>query len=190
MMKKYFILIMILTMLSCSSLQETPSQIANVIDKSTGETVIPRNSNSLYIYPIKNKTNRQDIEDKMMMGIRNKISLEGRVALVSDLKSAELSLECIVNNYIIEFIEYRDIGRPVRMRLKIFISIRLYDLKREKVILFDPEMQSYKIYSDVLSPIETEEQALEFVLNNLTDRIMEKVRTGWDTKYMFPGEKN
>lgn len=182
--------IIILLMLSCSSLQETPSQIADVIDKSTGETVIPRNSNSLYIYPLKNRTNRQDIEDKIMRGIRNKIALEGRVALVSDLKSAELSLECIINNYIIEAVEYRDIGRPVRMRLKIFISAKLFDIKRNKVIFFEPEMQSYKLFSDVLPPIETEEQALDFVVNNLTNRIMEKTSTGWDTKYKFPEESN
>jgi predicted nucleic acid-binding OB-fold protein len=186
--KIYFFII--LSMLSCSSLQETPGQIANVIEKSTGETIIPRNSNNIYIYPFKNKTTRQDLEDKMMMSIRNKISLEGRLALVSDVKSAELSLECIVKKYIIEFIEFRDIGRPVRMRLKIFISAKLYDIKKEKVIFFDQEMQSFKIYSDVLSPVETEDQALEFVINNLTDRIMEKVKTGWDTKYKFPEEKN
>ena len=189
-MRKYFIFITISTILSCTSLQEAPSQIANVIDKSTGETIIPRNANSLFIYPINNKSRRYDIEDKIMMSIRNKISLEGRLALVPDLKSAELSLECIVNNYIIENIEYRDIGRPVKMRLKILISARLYDLKRQKIIFSDPEMQSFKIYSDILSPIETEDQALEFVINNLTDRIIEKVRTGWDTKYKFPEEKN
>lgn len=130
MLKKYFYSIIILNMIACSSFQESPSQIADVIDKSTGETVIPRNSNSLYIYPVKNKTTRQDVDDKLMIGIKKKISLEGRLALVSEIKNAELSLECTINNYIIENIEYRDIGRPVRMRLKILISTRLYDLKK------------------------------------------------------------
>jgi len=191
-MKNILFILMVLPVLliSCSSLQEAPSQIANVIEKSSGETIIPRNANSLFIYPVKNKTSRQDIEDKMMRGIKNKISLEGRVALVVDIRSAELSLECIINNYIIEAIEFRDIGRPVRMRLKIFISAKLYDRKRDKVIFFDPEMQSYKIFSDVLTPVETEEQALDFVIDNLTNRIMEKTRTGWDTKYKFPEETN
>jgi hypothetical protein len=189
-MKNYFFSITILFVISCSSFQETPTQIANVIDKSTGDTVIPRNSNSIYIYPIKNNTTRQDIEDKITIAIRNKISLEGRLVIVSDLKSAELSLECTVNNYLIEFIEYKDIGRPVRMRLKILLSARLYDLKKGKVIFFDKGMQSYKIYSDVLPPVETEEQALEFVINNLTNRIMEKLSTGWDTKNRFQEETN
>ena len=73
--------------------------------------------------------------------------------------------------------------------MRIITTVQLIDTKRKGTIFFEKGIQSFKIFSDVIPPIETEEYILKIIIDDLAKRIFSKTITGWYTDRMTDIEK-
>ena len=72
------------------------------------------------------------------------------------------------SKYLVERLDYDDIGRAVKKRLWITADVKLLNLDRKrKMIFYEPGIQSFRVFSDLVLPIEPESQVREYVLDDL-----------------------
>ncbi len=176
--------------ISCGSLYtDKRSTTGVVLGKINGEPVIPRSANRIIIPYFKNFTGEPTVSEKLTLRVRELINMDARLAVVSDSHRADLRLGGKVVLYHIQPIHYSDAGEPVRKRLRIVVSIELKDLKREKEIFSQRQIQAFEIFSDVIPPFASETQVRERVIENLARRVAVNTVSGWYTELMSNIEK-
>jgi hypothetical protein len=183
-MKKYLLLIIIL-IVSCNSINQK-SNSNSILNNIDGEPVIPRNANKLYITLEKNS---QLFSKKLLYIIKQQIRMNGRLALVNHIPKADISLIIKILLYQIQPIKYDNFGHIETARIRIVVSLKLIDLKKKKLILYDPRIEAFKQYSTIIFSNKNNTQILEIVLNELANRIVSKSATGWYTNYLTNIEK-
>jgi hypothetical protein len=184
------IAILIFSATGCGSdIRDDGSMVRKIINGFEGEPVVPRNANRLYIVSPANTTGRDDISPKLYNKVREFISLDGRLGVDADDNNSDLRLEIWITRYLIERMKFDEIGRAIEKRIWITANVRLLNIKRRKLIFYEADIQSFKTFSELVSPIETETQVLEYVLDDLARRITAKTVTGWYTDQMTIIEK-
>lgn len=161
----------------------------SVLDNLNGEPVIPREANRIIIPFFHNYTDEPSVSEKLTLRVRKLVSMDGRLAVVSTNEEADLRLAGKVALYQVQPVQYGDFREPVRKRLRIVASIRLYDLKKGREIFYDGGIQAFEVFSELLPPVTSEIQVQDRVLESLARRISVKVIEGWYTELMTPVEK-
>ena len=115
--------------------------------------------------------------------------MDGRLAVVFEIREADLRLAGMIVKYQIQPIKYGNFGEPIKKRLRVIASITLYDIKKNKEIFYEKGIQSFEEFSDIRPPIISEIHIQDRVLENLARRIAVKTINGWYTKLMTPIEK-
>ena len=172
-----------------SEISDEGSMVRKVIDGFDGEPVVPRNANRLYILPPANSTERADISPRLYDKVKGYISLDGRLGVDADDNNSDLRLEIRITKYLLERLKFDEVGRAIEKRIWVTADVRLLNIKRKKVIFYEADIQSFKTFSDLVPPIETEVQVMEYVLDDLARRITSKTVTGWYTDQMTIIEK-
>lgn len=193
--KNYMMIFMAVFLVLCAlsgciaGRQGRETAVNRILKDVNGEPVVPRAANRIYIMPLGNRTGRPELTGKLFLRISRNISMDGRLAVVSSREGADLALEGSIQDFSTHNIAYGDMGRPVRKRIRVTASLRMYDLKRGALIFADPEIQSFREFSDMIAPIETESAVVEYIIDNLAQRITAKAVTGWYTEFMTPVER-
>ncbi len=172
-----------------AELRDDDTLTGKVVDGFEGEPVVPRNANRLFIVPPANITGMGDLAPKLLYRIKAHISLDGRLGVDTDEQKSDLRLEVVITKFMIQNLAFDALGRAVQKRIWITADVRLLNLRRKKVIFFEPGIQSFKIFSDLVQPIETVPQVTENVLDDLAKRITSKTVSGWYTDQMTIIEK-
>jgi hypothetical protein len=168
-----------------TDVREDDSTTQKFIESFDGEPVVPRAANRLYIAPPVDATGSRDLAEKLLIKVREGVSLDGRLGVDSDELHADLRLEIRISKYLVERLAYDAIGRAVKKRIWMTADAKLVKLDRKKkTIFYEPDIQSFRVFSDLVMPIETENLAREYVLNELAMRIMTKTVTGWYTNLL------
>ncbi len=195
-LKKFFLkaltilLIFVFSIVGClSSEDKGESALQDIIDDLNGEPVVPREANRLFISGFRNLTNVPLLSEKLMIKLKSQINMDGRLAVVSRYDYADLKLNGIVFAYQLQPIVFENTGEPVRKRLRIITSVKLFDLKKDKEIFFERGIQAFEEFSEITPPISSEILIQEKILDNLAKRIALKIMDGWYTKLMTPIEK-
>jgi len=182
---KNFLIFIIIIFISCNSVNKKNNS-NSILENIDGEPVIPRNANKLYII-IEN--NNYIFSQKLLYKIKEQIRMKGRLALVDDVSRAEISLIIKIILYQIQPVKYGKFGHPEQERIRIVVSLRLIDLKKKKIILYDPKIEAFKKYSTIKFSNRNNFQIRDMVLNELVDRIVSKSSTGWYTNFLTDIEK-
>lgn len=162
--------------------KEEDTTAAQFIESFDGEPVVPRAANRIYIAPPVDATGSQDLSEKLLIKVREGLSLDGRLGVDSDETHADLRLEIRIMKYLVERLSYDDIGRAVKKRLWITADVKCVRLDRKRKTVFnEPGVQSFRVFSDLVLPIEPESLVREYVLDDLARRITAKTVTGWYT---------
>ena len=185
-----FLLLIASLVVSCSSVDtEKRAATGRLLGKINGEPVIPRSANRIIIPYFGNFTGEPFVSDRLTLRLRELISMDGRLAVVSDNNRADLRLNGRVELYHIQPIHYSDAGEPVRKRLRIVAMVELVDLKHGKKIFSEMQVQAFEIFSDVIPPFVPETQVKERVIESLARRVAVKTVSGWYTELMTNIEK-
>ncbi|MDY6934643.1 MAG: LPS assembly lipoprotein LptE [Spirochaetota bacterium] len=172
-----------------SNNQKEDSTLGSVLKSINGEPVVPRSANRIIIPFFYNYTDEPSISERLTLKVREMISMDGRLAVVADNNDADIRLIGRIVHYRIQPIQYGNFGEPIRKRLRIVAAIRLLDLRKAREIFFEREIQSFKVYSDLIPPVESIVHVQDSVIDNLSRRISVKTISGWYTKLMTPVEK-
>lgn len=172
-----------------SDIREGGRKMGKVVDEFRGEPVVPRSANRLFIQPLSDMTG-SGLSERLFLKIRDEIGMDGRLGISDDSAVSDLRLDVAVAGFEIQNIEYDPMGFPVRKRMRITCNMRVFDLKKDRVILHESGLQAFRVFSDIKPPIEMQPQALESVLADLAKRIAAKTITGWYTGQMTIIERN
>jgi predicted nucleic acid-binding OB-fold protein len=160
-----------------------------MFDGISGEPVVPREANRIIIPFFHNYTAEPSVAEKLTLRLRQIIGMDGRLAVVANNENADLRLAGAVVQYQVQPVQYGNFNEPVRKRLRIISSIRLFNLKTGREILYDGEIQAFQLFSELIPPVTSEIQVQEAVIENLARRISVKTVEGWYTGLMTPAEK-
>ena len=184
------LLCILFTPFGCSSTGDKESYQVPAFSKITsGEPVVPREANKIFIDPNSLRGDLTGVPEMFMTLLKNKISMDGRLAVVPDQNGADLILRYSISRYQVQVISFGNFGRPVKKRMRIIAGVQLIDAVKGRTIITDREIQSFREFSDVIPPVETEVQVLNYVLDGLADRVFAKTVTGWYTHYLTRIEK-
>jgi len=176
--------------LGCRSYNHNDSsKIINTLKKINGEPVIPRGANRIHILRFSNTTSKADLPERIFMKLKEKISMDGRLAVVAAESDADLLLAGSVTEYFVQNIEFGSFGKPVKKRLRITVTLRLKNLRKNEIIFRKRGLESFKIYSDSAVPVISDMQAYEETVDRLAGRIFSQTVTGWYTDKMTEIEK-
>lgn len=175
---------------SCLTMPENDGKVAQeVLGKLNGEPVIPRRANKIYIQEFSDFTGTPSIAQKTTIRVSDLILQDGRLSVVSDINNADVALFGKIVQYELQPIEYGEYQQPVKKRIRIIATVKLYNRLSQSVIFAESPVQSFSTFSDTTPPISSEFQVREQVIEELAQRIVKKTVSGWYTELMTPVEK-
>ncbi|MBN2080464.1 MAG: hypothetical protein JW838_15945 [Spirochaetes bacterium] len=172
-----------------SDLRDDETMAGRIIQEFNGEPVVPRSANRIFIPPPESAPGLEYLAPLLLDNVRRAVSLDGRLGVESEEKSADLRLDIRINKCLVVGMEYDEIGRAVRKRIWVTADVRLRDLGGRRTIFFERDIQAFRLFSDLAPPIEIAARAREYVLDELAKRIALKTVTGWYTDRMTSIEK-
>jgi hypothetical protein len=175
-------------LLACSSIAGD-TKTSKVLRGIDGEPVVPRQANRILIPSFRNNTREPAVSERLTIRLRELITMDGRLAVVSDEESADLKLKGAVLLYHLQPIHFSDSGEAVRKRLRIVVSVELIDVKSGREIFRETQVQAFRLFSEVIPPIISETQVRNNVVEELARRVAVTTITGWYTGLMTDVEK-
>ena len=165
------------------------SAVKDVLGKINGEPVIPRRANKIYIQDFSDFAGDLSVAQKTTIRVRDFIIQDGRLSVVSLIDNADVALFGKIVQYELQPIEYGEYRQPVKKRVRIIATVKLYSRLSGSVIFDESPVQSFETFSDTVPPIVSEYQVKERVIEALAQRIVKKTLSGWYTELMTPVEK-
>ena len=190
-LKNYICPILFFIVLACAGSKENTirDEPDPFIAKFSGGPIIPENANTIYIAQIENSTNIHGLSQTLGMALRRQIAIEGRLAVIDNYALADLILIVRINSYRVQNLEFNRMGAPSRQRLRITGTASLFNRQTQTFIFRDNEVQSFKVFSQEIMPIQSELQCREDVLRMMADRIHLMIRTGWYSELLTEIER-
>lgn len=178
----YSIIILICTSFACKS------GVNDFVKRLDGGPVVPRNAERLLITDFRVKAGNQQIPLSLVQKIKEFINLDGRLTVV-EKGTYDLLLKGEITGFFIQNTQYGEMGRPIKKRMRLTVSVILINQKRNKMIFYERDIQAFKSYSDVVPPIEQYDFVLDDVIEQMAKRISSKILSGWYTKHLSKIEK-
>ena len=179
----------LLTAFFCLSTLFVNTYGKSILDQFSGETVVPRQANTIYIAPFINTTRKTELADKVAFKLSSLIVSDGRLAIVKDANTADTVFETKIISFEKQAITFNNFGQPDKKRLRIIVSAKFTDNKKQHVIFNDSSIQAFFEFSEITRPITSEIQAIESLTDNLAKRLFAKIVSGWYTGEMTDIEK-
>ena len=149
--KNYICAIFFLIVFACAGTSKSTE--SDFIPGFSGGPIIPETANTIFIAQIENSTNIPELSQTLAMALRRQIAIEGRLAVTDS--SADLILIIRINSYRVQNLEFNKMGSPSRQRLRITGLVSLFNRQTETFIFRDNEVQSFKIFSQEIMPIQS-----------------------------------
>ncbi|MBN1495599.1 MAG: hypothetical protein JXA07_02445 [Spirochaetes bacterium] len=193
-MKKFILIIAMAATLAAASgclsdIRDEGTTVGKIVERFEGEPVVPRSANRLHIVPPVNASGNDMLAPILFDRLREAISMDGRLGVETDSSRADLRLETRITRYQIQRMKYDEIGRAVVKRMWITADARCTDIRRDRMLFHEADIQSFREYSEFIAPIESEARVMEYVLSDLAKRIALKTVTGWYTERMTDIER-
>lgn len=176
---------------SCSIVEteRKDGTVGKIVSEMNGEPVVPREANRIAVPSFLNLTKREGIADYLTGRVRERISIDGRLAVVAKDQQPQLLLTGKVSDYQVQNIQYDEFGRPVKKRLRVVARVTLSEPLSGKLIFRNQAVQAFQAFSDIHPPITSELEVQTAVLNQLAERIKVQTIRGWYTELQTSIEK-
>lgn len=189
--RHYIILLSIsisIFLFACTSQQSHQNSSAKeIFQQIYGEPIVPRNAVTINVSEFNDLTTKFHFINKLILKVREFITLDGRLAVVGE--NSDLTLSGSIMTFQIQPLSFTPQGIPVKKRILIACKVTLIDSKNKKVIFKNQPIQSFIEYSDQIPPIMSEIQATDYAIFKLAERIQFQTIHGWHTNLMTPVEK-
>lgn len=189
-LKAYLPLAVLAAFCACASTDGgAGGPVGKVIKSITGEPVVPRAANRILVVDFRGAAGGQGLRDTLGIRVRELLAADGRLAVVADEAGADLVLEGVVTGYETRPLRYNEMGLALSKRMRITVSVRLFDRDRGRDIFFEREIQAFEEFSDTEPPVVPEAAALDRVINALAKRISQQTIRGSYAELLTPVEK-
>ncbi|MCL1911806.1 MAG: LPS assembly lipoprotein LptE [Leptospirales bacterium] len=161
----------------------------SILDQFSGDTVVPRQANTIYIAPFTNMTRKTELTDTVALKLSGLVISDGRLAIVKNINAADTVFESKIISFEKQTVTFNNSGQPDKRRLRVIVSAKFTDSKKQRVIFNDSSIQAFFEFSEITRPIVSEIQAVEILTDNLAKRLFAKIMSGWYTGEMTDIEK-
>lgn len=147
----------------------------------TPQVSLPSYIQKLAVPVYLNKTQTYNIEQYVTQKTIDQFIADGKVT-ITDEQSADGILKVNIDKYQLTVITYDVNQVPQQYRMRIYISIYLFDNKNQRQLWMDEnlwEETTYYVVNNLGMPAETEEIARTKVLDRLSERVFRRVLNGW-----------
>ncbi len=178
-----------LIVLCACSFHQSPrnSSAKEILQQINGEPIVPRNAVTINVKEFDDLTAKFHYTNKLALKVREYITLDGRLSIVEE--NSDLTLSGSVINFQIQPLSFTTQGIPLKKRILIITEATLIDEKNKKIIFQNQPIQSFIEYSEQISPIMSEIEAVDHTIVKLAERIQAQTIHGWHTNLMTPVEK-
>src|ERR1035437_5364927 len=147
----------------------------------TPQVSMPSYIQNLAVPVFFNKTQTYNIEQYITQKTIDQFIADGKVA-IADEQSADGVLKVNIDKYILTPITFDIHQVPQQYRLRIYVSIYLFDSKNQRQLWMEEnlwEETTYYVVNNLDMPAETEEIGRLRVLDALAGRVFRRTMNGW-----------
>ncbi len=154
-----------------------------------GEPVIPREANTIHITLDAADARGREAAIKLHQKLVSELTSAGRLSVTEKKIPSDLLAKIQITTYQVQITTYNSFGTPEKKRLLIRALCTLVEKKNSRPVFFLVPIQAFREYSSTVSPIETDTEAEDHVLEDLAGRLVSQIHQGWYTDRMSSIEK-
>ena len=139
-MRKLFLLFPFYLALAGCSLFHDGRSITGQIE---GGTLIPDSASRIFIRPFNDAGADPEFNEELMRRLKNRINLDGRLAVVTTEGESDLVLDPGLSHYEEQNVTFNPSGRVVKRRISLTVSVGLSETATGKIILKNREKELY-----------------------------------------------
>jgi hypothetical protein len=157
-------------------------------DLLTGEDVVPRKANSIYIQA-RDREKSFCKRYGLVKLLSERLSSSGRLTVVDSPQGSDVLLEISFVKELLIPLEYNSAGMVIKHQYTVTLGAEMTEQHSGRRIFYDRTIEATIIFSQSIPPILTRYQAGEELAEELAKRLESKVLTGWYTERMTDREK-
>jgi hypothetical protein len=173
---KLLIVSAIVIFTACLSVEKSGSGLSNTLK---GNRLLPAAVNRIYIDKIYDGNISASVKDSFASALRSKINLNKKLSLIDTPENSDLILKIKLTGFVSENVKYNSMGIVELKKLRLDSFVWLVSAATGEWKIKEKKVESELFYSDINSPIMSELKAITVLTDQLADRIISVITTGW-----------
>lgn len=176
MLCRFITLFVIAFFSACSSGGEVNSVISQTFK---GDRLLHEGVNRIYIDKIYDGNISDAVKDIFKSSLGTRINLSKKLAVVDSPEKSDLILKVMLTGFSSEPVKFNSLGTIEEKKLRIDSFIWLISPLTGEEQLRKKRVVSEQFYSEVNPPVMSEYRAISLLTDQLSDRIVSVIITGW-----------
>jgi len=176
---KCFLILLFLVFESCIPGTESVPVINQVLK---GNRVIPDGISRIYVEEIICSDISDNIMDSFKSSLRKQINSNDKISAADSPEESDMKLRVLVDEFYSDPIKINSLGVVDEKKMRIVSYMYLKYTKTDVECLSNKKVESEVVYSEVNIPIMSEYKALTLLTDQLAERIIAVITTGWYLK--------
>lgn len=173
---KLIILFTVIIFSNCSTAGESDSSVLNVFK---GNRMLPDGVSRIYIDEIFDGDINSSIKETFGIVLREKINTNSSLYLVDSSEKSDLTMRVRLTGYSSKPVKFTSSGEVIETKLRLDAYVRLIYTSTGEEKLRNKLVESELVYSDKNPPIMSEYSAMTALTEQLAQRIISVITTGW-----------
>jgi len=146
----------------------------------TSQSILPVHIKKINITIFTNESFRPDLDEKITTAVTKEFIVDGRL-IPSGEDEADAVLHGEIKQYILEPLSYTEKMNVEEYKVRIVVNIWLKDLRQEKVLWREDNIESWTTASSTRGGLEikVENEAISEVVDKLARKVVKRVIDGW-----------
>lgn len=141
--------------------------------------ILPPHIKTIAIRTAKNKTQAFGLEDKLTLQLRDEFLRDGKYPLLPE-SNADGVVALIINRYILTPTQYDSVLTPIAYKLQVLVDLQFIDRAHNSLLFEERNLEAIHLYSSqTVRGGKTEEQAREFIWEQLSKDVVKRVVEGF-----------
>ncbi len=173
---KHILLILSVIVCSCSTAEKDAPVISRIFK---GNRFLPEAVNRIYIDKITNENINITLTEALNSSLKRKINLGEKLAVVDSAEKSDMTLRIDLGNYSSEAVKYNSSGEVEVTKLRLCSYVWLISTQTGEEKIKNKKIESDFVYSEITPPVMNEFRAINSLADQMADRIISVVSTGW-----------
>jgi len=147
-----------------------------------GNRVIPDGVSRIYTDEITGRDISDNVMDSFRRSLRRQINSSDKISGTDSPGDSDMTLRVLIDEFYLDPVKINSLGVVVEKKMRIVAYMYLKYTKTDEECLSNKKVESEVVYSEVNIPIMTEYKALTLLTDQLSERIIAVITTGWYLK--------
>jgi hypothetical protein len=144
--------------------------------------VIPDGVSRIYVDEIISRDISDNVMDSFKSSLRKQINSSDKISAADSPEDSDMKLRVLIDEFYFDPTKINPLGVIVEKKMRIVAYMFLKYTKTDVECLSNKKVESEVVYSEVNIPITTEYTAMTLLTDQLAERIIAVITTGWYLK--------